>query len=132
MTRLLKTPIIGRNAAPVASSCSDMLAGLSKNEILSVPPAFCAKAASVDHSAINRPPTIATARRFPIIGSSSRCCLWREPAEWTGYHAPSEPGYQKIGRRRADPADAERRCSRLPESREKIRSDAKNHPSDRP
>src|SRR5215468_2117900 len=38
-TRLLNTPIIGRNAAPVASSSSDMLAGLSKNEILRMPPA---------------------------------------------------------------------------------------------
>src|SRR6202158_3080507 len=44
ITRLLKTPIIGRNAAPVASSCSDMLAGLSKNEILRMPPDFCADA----------------------------------------------------------------------------------------
>jgi hypothetical protein len=56
---LLNTPIIGRNAAPVASSCNDMLAGLSKNEILSVPPAFWAKAPSPAHVAISSPPTIA-------------------------------------------------------------------------
>src|SRR5437763_3989457 len=44
MTKLLNTPIIGRNAAPVASSCSDMLAGLSQNELLRTPPDFCAEA----------------------------------------------------------------------------------------
>src|SRR5437667_5966516 len=71
MTRLLNTPIIGRNAAPVASSCSDMLAGLSKNEILRMPPAFWAKAASAQHAAISSPPAIARLH-FPII-PSSRC-----------------------------------------------------------
>ena len=78
ITRLLNTPIAGRSAAPVASSCSDMLAGLSKNEILSVPPAFWAKAVSAEHSAISRPPMIVKARRFPIIGCSFRCAA---PAE---------------------------------------------------
>src|SRR6266699_3052072 len=39
----LNTPIIGRTAA-VASSCSDMLAGLSKCEMLRVPTEFCATA----------------------------------------------------------------------------------------
>src|SRR5215469_15862321 len=52
MTRLLNTPIIGRNAAPVASSCSDMLAGLSKKEILRTPPDFCAMAACPQHAAM--------------------------------------------------------------------------------
>ena len=47
MTRLLNTPIIGRSAEPVASSCSDMLAGLSKNEIFRMPPDFCAAAGPV-------------------------------------------------------------------------------------
>src|SRR5271170_1095033 len=51
MTRLLKTPIAGRNAAPVASSSSDMLAGLSKNEIFRMPPAFCASAGLPAHIA---------------------------------------------------------------------------------
>src|SRR6266567_4239159 len=41
-TRLLKTPIIGRSAAGVDSSCSDMLAGLSKWESCRMPPAFWA------------------------------------------------------------------------------------------
>jgi hypothetical protein len=59
MTRLLNTPIIGRNAAPVASSCNDMLAGLSKKEILSVPPVFWAKAPSPKHSAVSNPLVIA-------------------------------------------------------------------------
>src|SRR5947199_4358548 len=39
-TRLLNTPITGRRAAAVDSSSSDMLAGLSKWEILRIPPDF--------------------------------------------------------------------------------------------
>src|SRR5690349_19780638 len=50
MTRLLKTLIIGRTAAAVASSCSDMLAGLSKCDICKIPPGLCAKAAPLRHS----------------------------------------------------------------------------------
>src|ERR1700732_754788 len=106
MTRLLKTPIIGRNAAPVASSCSDMLAGLSKNEILSVPPAFCAKAPPAEHSAMISPPTTARARRFQITVFPPRSPVGRERADWTGYHARGNPGYEKIDGSRGDP----RRC----------------------
>src|SRR4029077_17081996 len=43
ITRLLKTPCIGPWEAIVASSCIDMLAGLSKKYILRVPPGFCAR-----------------------------------------------------------------------------------------
>src|SRR5215467_7648062 len=46
ITRLLKTPIIGRLAAAVASSCNDMLAGLSKCDIFNTPPDFWANAVS--------------------------------------------------------------------------------------
>src|SRR2546421_8464621 len=46
ITRLLKTPIIGRLAAAVASSCSDMLAGLSQWDIFTTPPCFWANAGS--------------------------------------------------------------------------------------
>src|SRR5258707_3592841 len=49
MIRLLNTPIIGRLTAAVASSCNDMLAGLSKWDILSTPPGFCAWAAPLAH-----------------------------------------------------------------------------------
>src|SRR5215831_7168456 len=44
ITRLLKTPIIGRLAAAVASSCNDILAGLSKCDIFNTPPGFWANA----------------------------------------------------------------------------------------
>src|SRR5262249_26915317 len=44
MTRLLKTPIIGCNVAPVDSSRIDMLAGLSRCDSFRIPPAFCASA----------------------------------------------------------------------------------------
>src|ERR1700730_771210 len=71
MTRLLNTPIIGRKSAPVASSCNDMLAGLAKNEILRVPPAFWAKAPPAEPSAIDSPPTQSTDQRHTIIGGSS-------------------------------------------------------------
>src|SRR5206468_2692313 len=50
ITRLLNTPIIGRLAAAVASSCSDMLAGLSKCDIFRMPPGFCAGAGPATHS----------------------------------------------------------------------------------
>src|ERR1700724_4367842 len=73
MTRLLNTPIIGRSAAPVASSCSDMLAGLSKNEILRMPPDFCAKAASPATRASSSEPAITNPRtcRFMNLPSSA-------------------------------------------------------------
>src|SRR5215469_11915208 len=67
MTRLLKTPIIGRSAAAVASSRSDMLAGLSKCEILRIPPAFCANAASVADNANDNELAAATTRRRCFI-----------------------------------------------------------------
>src|SRR5205823_8621532 len=60
VTRLLKTPIIGRLAAAVASSCNDMLAGLSKCDILRMPPCFCAKAASPTDIASNSEPAVAS------------------------------------------------------------------------
>src|SRR5215472_13552090 len=55
ITRLLKTPIIGRLAAAVASSCIDMLAGLSKCDILRMPPCFCANAGLATSEATSRP-----------------------------------------------------------------------------
>src|SRR5260370_33844574 len=59
MTRLLKTPIIGRLTAPVASSSIDMLAGLSKCDIVSTPPAFCATAVGAALSASHNAPAAA-------------------------------------------------------------------------
>src|SRR6202011_1866508 len=91
MTRLLNTPIIGRNAAPVASSCSDMLAGLSKNEILSVPPAFCAKPGPAQHAAVNKPTTIANARRYPVTGISLPLFFKRERNPGEGLPPPPQP-----------------------------------------
>ena len=44
MTRLLKTPIIGRLTAPIASSCIDIEAALSKCDVIRTPPDFCASA----------------------------------------------------------------------------------------
>jgi hypothetical protein len=59
--RLLKTPIIGRLAAPVASSSIDMLAGLSKWEVLRMPPGFWASAGPLAKSPTNN--AVATAKR---------------------------------------------------------------------
>src|SRR5215831_5385559 len=67
MTRLLNTPIIGRSAAPVASSCSDMLAGLSKNEILRMPPAFWASADCPQHITPSIAPATAAVRMLCVI-----------------------------------------------------------------
>src|SRR5215472_7216935 len=55
ITRLLKTPIIGRLAAAVASSCNDMLAGLSKCDIFNTPPCFWANAVSPASIPSNNP-----------------------------------------------------------------------------
>src|SRR5580704_2624711 len=69
ITRLLKTPIIGRSAAAVDSSRSDMLAGLSKWEILRIPPVFWAKAASAAVSASDSAPAAASTRRSRFISN---------------------------------------------------------------
>ena len=68
---LLKTPIIGRSAAVVDSSRSDMLAGLSKWEIFRMPPGFWAIAAS---AAVNAKASVAAAastRRSRLIPSTA-------------------------------------------------------------
>src|SRR6266481_3181419 len=49
ITRLLKTPIIGRLTATVDSSSSDTLAGLSKWGTLRMPPCFWANAVPADN-----------------------------------------------------------------------------------
>src|SRR5437667_7372599 len=66
-TRLLKTPIVGRTAAAVDSSRGDMLAGLSKWEILRTPPAFCATAASAANNANDSEPATVSTRRPRFI-----------------------------------------------------------------
>jgi hypothetical protein len=67
MTRLLKTPIIGPSAKTVASSWIDMLAGLSGEYILRMPPDFCANAGSPEDRAISNPPVAAHARILHFI-----------------------------------------------------------------
>src|SRR5262249_12535279 len=71
ITRLLKTPIIGLSAAPVASSGIDMLAGLSKNEILMLPPDFCASARSRLARASSTAAAVAMPRRCRFMASSA-------------------------------------------------------------
>src|SRR5262245_8084349 len=72
MTRLLNTPIIGRSAAAVASSWSDMLAGLSKCEMLRMPPDFCATAPWVRSIAVtNALPAGSIHLDSPIFASRS-------------------------------------------------------------
>src|SRR5215468_6574678 len=68
ITRLLKTPIIGRLAAAVASSCNDMLAGLSKCDILRIPPCFCANAVLATDTNSSAPAAASTRRsRFMVL-----------------------------------------------------------------
>src|SRR6266567_268071 len=87
MTRLLKTPIIGRSAAVVDSSRSDMLAGLSKWEIFRMPPAFWANAA---------PATAITANSAPAVASTQRTRFI--------FHTPPVVLHGPIGPRRRLPA----------------------------
>src|SRR6266436_760398 len=70
ITRLLNTPIIGRLAAAVASSCSDMLAGLSKWDILRTPPCFWANAGSPAEIANSSDPAAVSTRRSRVISVS--------------------------------------------------------------
>src|SRR5271157_1916235 len=67
MTRLLNTPIIGPRTAIVDSSWIDMLAGLSPEGILNMPPGFCAKAESLPHKLASSPPATAKLRRYAVI-----------------------------------------------------------------
>src|SRR5205085_9903005 len=80
ITRLLKTPIIGRLAAAVASSCSDMLAGLSKWDILTTPACFWADAGSPADIAISSEAAAVSTRRscfipgyLPVCADPSHC-----------------------------------------------------------
>src|SRR3984893_4055317 len=66
---VIENPIIGRSAAAVDSSRSDMLAGLSKWEILRIPPVFWAKAASAAVSASDSTPAAASTRRSRFISN---------------------------------------------------------------
>ena len=74
MTRLLNTPDIGRLTACVDSSSIDMLAGLSKWPILSVPPDFCANDTSGKVIPAASTPAAASTRRSRFIPTS---CSWR-------------------------------------------------------
>jgi hypothetical protein len=73
MTRLLNTPITGRSAATVDSSRIDMLAGLSKCDILRMPPCFCASDGSAAVRAASNP-AVASIRGFTIMRLASLTC----------------------------------------------------------
>src|SRR5229473_7695752 len=70
-TRLLNTPIIGPSATNVASSWSDMLAGLSGEYILRMPPAFWARTGPVPEMMASNAPITANAHRCRAISISS-------------------------------------------------------------
>src|SRR3954469_3194648 len=97
MTRLLKTPIIGRSADPVASSCNDMLAGLSKNEILRTPPDFCAKAGPVRANTVSSAHVLAQPRTFRFIVVPP---AWRQypPVVCGGKSGPAPAAYETKAR----------------------------------
>ena len=91
MTRLLKTPIIGRSETIVASSWIDMLAGLSGSYIFRMPPGFWANAGSATTAASNGAAT-ANARRYRVISvhlpfAATRAAhsSWALDAECSGY-----------------------------------------------
>src|SRR5712691_10990643 len=69
-TRLLKTPIIGRSAAVVDSSCSDMLAGLSKWESCRMPPAFWAIAGLITVNPSDSPTAAVNRCNLRVISPS--------------------------------------------------------------
>ena len=67
ITRLLKTPIIGRSETIVASSWIDMLAGLSGLYIFRMPPCFWATPAPAANTARSNEPAAANPRRLRFI-----------------------------------------------------------------
>jgi len=67
---LLKTPIIGRLTAPVASSCIDIEAGLSKCDMIRTPPDFCASATGTA-SASDNANAATNLSRFSLIADTS-------------------------------------------------------------
>src|SRR6516165_1300639 len=67
MTRLLKTPIIGRSETIVPSSWIDMLAGLSGSYIFRMPPGFCANATLAAAETMSIGAAIANALRSRFI-----------------------------------------------------------------
>src|SRR5258708_501396 len=70
-------PIIGRSAAAVASSCTDMLAGLSKWETCRIPPGVCAAAAPAATVAAKRKAMTANEHRLAlVIYAASVRCPW--------------------------------------------------------
>src|ERR1700758_3217464 len=81
MTRLLKTPIIGRLTAPVASSCIDIEAGLSKCDMIRTPPDFCASATGAVRPSDNAH-AVANLPRFCFIAVTSPG--WSHPFSSSG------------------------------------------------
>src|SRR6516165_1870373 len=65
-------PIIGRLTAPVASSCIDMLAGLSKCDICITPPDLCATATGAAPNPSSNAPAAANPPRFRFIAPPPR------------------------------------------------------------
>src|SRR5580693_9774319 len=100
MTRLLNTPIIGRSAAPVASSCSDMLAGLSKNEILRTPPDFCARAGCSARRRASNGPAVANIPK--------RGCITPPPAVFSTLRA--HPSLRAQRSNLGGPSPVDRAC----------------------
>jgi hypothetical protein len=90
MTRLLKTPIIGRLTASVDSSSIDMLAGLSKWPACRKPPCFCAVAdpLAITAAATAAAPANLREIRFIAAPSSAGGVGWVEQRE-THHPAPN-------------------------------------------
>jgi hypothetical protein len=80
---VIEDPIIGRSDMIVASSWIDMLAGLSGEYILRIPPDFCADADAAATSVNNSAPAVPNARilRFtlhlPDALMCAGCAEWR-------------------------------------------------------
>ena len=85
MTRLLKTPIIGRSEMIVPSSWIDMLAGLSGSYILRMPPVFCANADPARNEMTSNGVAIASAVRYRFISTYLPFSVGRPVVRALGY-----------------------------------------------
>src|SRR6266566_9423356 len=100
MTRLLKTPIIGRSATTVVSSWIDMLAGLSMMYWRRMPPDFCAAAGEAM-------PIASKVSVAPMYACTDRAMFPPRPAQ--PLVLPGFSPYSRVSRVR--PASSEREPS---------------------
>ena len=116
----------------VASSCIDMLAGLLPIGIRKTPPGFCADAGCTVTTAVSSPAAIKYPRSPRIIGVALPWGSARGSIRCRGHAVIADHNRKESPEVIRTRLDAARQPAPLPQSREKIRCNAENRPSERP